>query len=91
MTSRFASLFKPRPKAEPEVMARIKGWALRALDGQDATFVVNEIVCADPACPGTETIILVMLPGEKTKAAKIAKAMGDVDEQDVVEAVRGLN
>ena len=32
---------------------------------ETAAIAVNEIICADPACPGSETVILVMKPGEK--------------------------
>ena len=31
---------------------------------------VNEIACNDPACPGLETVILVMREGAKTRAYK---------------------
>ena len=43
-----------------------------------AAIAVNEIICADPACPGTETVILVMNPGEKTRAFKLQMAMVEV-------------
>ncbi|WP_306437191.1 hypothetical protein [Methylobacterium gnaphalii] len=48
---------------------------------------VNEIVCADPACPGFETIILVMAPGARTVASKIAKPLTDVTHEDVITAI----
>jgi len=47
---------------------------------EDAVVAVNEILCADPACPGTETVILVMTPGEKTKALKLPCEMAAVTD-----------
>lgn len=44
---------------------------------------VSEIVCLDPACPGTETVMLIMVPGRKTQAAKVTKAAGEVGEPEV--------
>ena len=43
---------------------RIKIWTREALSlSDDAAVTVSEINCHDPACPGVETVILVMLPG----------------------------
>lgn len=65
-----------------ELSGRIKDEVCRLLDlPKGAAVAVNEIVCADPACPGTETVILVMNPGEKTKAFKLQMAMDEVDEE----------
>jgi hypothetical protein len=44
---------------------------------------VSEIVCLDPDCPGTETVILIMSAGAKTRAAKVAKPARDVSEPDL--------
>ena len=49
----------------------------------DTPFAVNEIACTDPGCPGIETVILVMEPGRKTRAHKVAKPLDAVTEQDV--------
>ena len=71
-------------KPEPEVIGRIKSCVreVRVLPAGTA-LTVNEIACLDPACPGLETVILVMAPGRKTRACKIAKALDAVTEQDV--------
>lgn len=75
---------------DPEVSARIKGWARAALGlGDDATISVNEIVCADPDCPGSETVILVMKPGQRTKAYKVLATMADATEAMVQAALTG--
>ena len=56
---------------------------------ETAAIAVNEILCADPSCPGTETVILVMNPGEKTKAYKVQVALAEVGEDDLLAALRG--
>ncbi|MGJ3262881.1 MAG: hypothetical protein ACFE0R_06570 [Salinarimonas sp.] len=53
----------------------------------DAALAVNEIVCADPACPGTETVILIMIPGERTRALKVAAPADAVTAADLRAAV----
>src|SRR4051812_15530528 len=52
-----------------------------------STLAVNEIACLDTACPGVEAVILVMEPGQKTRAYKIAKALDGVTEQDIRDAL----
>lgn len=73
---------------------RIKGWVRAILDlPADSELTVSEIVCTDPSCPGTETVVLVMVPGRRTWAIKLAAAASAVTEQDVrsalVEAIGG--
>ena len=53
-----------------------------------AAIAVNEILCADPACPGTETVILVMNPGEKTKAFKLQMGMAEVTREALAAVLR---
>lgn len=55
---------------------------------ENAAIAVNEIICADPACPGSETVILVMNPGEKTRAYKLQMAMAEVTAEALAEALR---
>ena len=77
-----------RAKPEREAIARVKAWAMAILGGSaDTTVAVNEIVCLDPGCPGTETVILMMQPGRKTRAAKVGKPIDEVTEDDVAEAL----
>ncbi len=69
----------------------VETWARAAGSLGPATVVkVNEIVCPDPACPGYETIILVMAPGRRSRAVKIAKPVEAVEEADVVLAINDL-
>jgi hypothetical protein len=77
-----------RPKADRAAIERVKDLARKALRaGPDTSFAVNEIVCADPACPGTETVILVMKPGARTRAYKVPKPLDEVSEQDIGDAL----
>jgi hypothetical protein len=84
----WSSLLRRKaPKPEAKAVARVKAWALAVLAPSAGTaLAVNEIACLDPACPGLETVILVMEPGRKTRAHKIAKALDAVTEQDVRDA-----
>lgn len=71
-------------KPEPGALSRIKAWTREALAlPSEATLSVNEISCTDPSCPGTETVILVLCRGERTRAYKVAKAMDAVTEPDL--------
>ena len=73
-----------RAKPDAEAVARVKAWALAILTaGPDTAVTVNEIVCLDPGCPGTETVLLVMEPGRKTRACKVAKPMDEVTEPEL--------
>ena len=56
----------------PRMSRASSGWVVEALAlGADDLVAVNEIACTDPACPGLETVVLVMASGEKTRAIKI--------------------
>jgi hypothetical protein len=53
-----------------------------ALDDR-VTISVSEIQCGDASCPGTETVILVMVPGQKTRAYRVHSPLGEVDDEAV--------
>ena len=81
---RLGSLWRGRPRTDSEATARVKAWTRAALSASaDTALAVNEIACTDPACPGIETVILVMEPGRKTRALKVARALDAVTEDDV--------
>jgi hypothetical protein len=85
-------LFRRRagePKPQAEAIERVKGWvvSLAALPAH-ASLAVNEIVCADPSCPGTETVVLVMQPARKTLAYKVSKPVDEVTEDDLRNALK---
>jgi hypothetical protein len=73
------------PKPDRQAVDRVKELARSALRASPETaFAVNEIACNDPGCPGIETVILVMEPGQKTRALKIPKPLDEVEEQDIL-------
>jgi hypothetical protein len=85
-----------RNNADRDESRRLKSIALALLEtrGQvtttspaDWSVSVNEIVCADPACPGSETVILVMAPGRRSVALKVQKPMADTTADDVAEVL----
>lgn len=66
----------------------VAAWVRAAGRFEESVVVkVNEIVCSDPACPGTETVILVMVPGHPAYAVKIARPVAEVTQADVAQAV----
>lgn len=66
----------------------MEAWVREAagLGGADVV-KVNEVLCPDPACPGFETVILLMRAGQRTRAVKVAKPIADVSQADVAAAV----
>lgn len=86
---RFGLFRRSQPERPPaEATERVKAWVMAVLDSRPETAVtVNEIVCLDPSCPGVETVMLVMEPGARTRAYKIGKALDEVTEQDVRQAL----
>jgi hypothetical protein len=78
------------PKPDKQAVERVKTLARSALQASAETaFAVNEIACNDPGCPGIETVILVMEPGQKTRALKVPKLLDEVTEQDILAALHG--
>ncbi|MBA4220459.1 hypothetical protein [Bosea sp. (in: a-proteobacteria)] len=77
-----------REAAGADASARIKQ-QVRELLGlpESAVIAVNEILCADPACPGTETVILVMKPGEKTRAFKVQMGLAELTPEALAAAL----
>ena len=76
------------PKPDKQAIDRVKELARSALQVAPGTaFAVNEIACNDPGCPGIETVILVMEPGRKTRALKVARPLDEVMEQDILKAL----
>lgn len=77
-----------RDAAGADAAAQVKRQVRELLGLPDnAVIAVNEILCADPACPGTETVILVMKPGEKTKAFKVQMGLAEVTPEALAQAL----
>jgi hypothetical protein len=80
----FGKAFGGKSSIDRTELARVKELARAVLAlGEEAAISVNEINCTDPACPGTETVILLMIPGERTRALKVMKPVEEVDEADI--------
>jgi len=63
---------------------RIKIWTREALSlSDDAAVKVSEINCRDRACPGVETVILVMIPELPTRMIRIACPLAEVRLADL--------
>lgn len=89
--SPFPNPFRKKPPRDEAALARIRAWAAGALgDPGGLDLTISEVDCADPACPGLETFILVLRAGEATQAVKIRKPISEIEEADVVEAVQFL-
>jgi hypothetical protein len=72
-----------------EASDRIKSWVRQSLSLPcDAVVTVSEIICRDVRCPGVETAILVMPPGEPTRLVKIPAPLLDVRQGDIEAALR---
>ena len=85
----FGGPFRKKPPRDAEALERVRGWSLSVLGGE-ADLTISEVECADPACPGLETFILVMRPGEATQAAKVRKPLAAITEADIREALHYL-
>lgn len=67
---------------------QVKAWIRESLAlPDDAAVSVSEINCRDPACPGVETVALVMVPGETTRMVRIPRPLAEVQLLDVQTAL----
>ena len=84
----FGKWFGGAAKPDAAALARIKD-KVRLILGlsEDVAIAVNEIICADPSCPGLETVILIMQPGTKTVAVKVQAAVENVSDEALTAAV----
>ena len=81
--------FGRKDERDPAVVERMKALAREALSLPDAAALsISEIACADPACPVSETIILIMEPGKKTRAVKAHGSIETMNAEELRAAVR---
>lgn len=72
-----------------EASESIKSWVRQSLSlPSDTVVTVSEITCRDVKCPGVETAILVMPPGEPTRLVKVPAPLLDVQPGDIEAALR---
>lgn len=55
--------------------------------GDDDAVTISQITCADPDCPVSETIILVMRDGEPTRAHKLHGGLDGLSPEAVRRAL----
>lgn len=80
-----------RPPPDKDARSRVEAWARSARPFPAGTALrVGELLCPDPACPGLETVILVMVPGARTRACKVAKPLAEVSRADVAAALEAM-
>lgn len=81
-------LFRRRERPPEPHVERLKAVVRRVLSLDEAAAVtISEIACGDPACPGNETVVLVMRPGAKTRAYRVQAPLAEVEEEDVAAAL----
>lgn len=84
----FANPLKPRGGAGYEqALGRIRTWTRALLPAGDPVISVTELACAEEGCPPRETVILVMWADEPAWKLRVHKAMVDVCETDVGDAL----
>ena len=83
----------PRDPNNIEVTKAIKQWTKELLHLQEDKVVlfVSEIDCVDPACPGTETHIMIAENEKKPQLLRIQKPLTFVRKRDVEEAVKAID
>ena len=87
----FRNPFRKKPPRDDDALARLRGWIMSELGEPAPTLTISEIECGDPACPGLETIILVMREGAATQAMRIRKPMAGISAADVQTALANLD
>jgi hypothetical protein len=78
----------PTPDAAHKERVRVMAEAILGPDGLALT--ISEVECADPTCPGLETILLVMRDNEPTQAVKIRKPIAEIQDVDLKKALHSL-
>jgi hypothetical protein len=81
--------FAGRRNDADEARLEARKQAVRAALGlaEDAALSINEITCPDPACPVLETVILVMEPGQRTRAIKLHGALEGLEGEALAAAL----
>ncbi len=88
----FRGLFGPPKPRDPVAAARVKLWVRQSLveipaQQEEIGVTVSEIICTDPACPGTETVILILRQHQSTQALKFSKPMDRIEESEIRHAL----
>lgn len=85
--NRLENPFAPR-RALPERTRQIKDWVRELCNlGEETIVSITELTCRDEQCPGIETVIGIMRPGEKIEALRIHSPLAEVTKEDLAAAV----
>jgi hypothetical protein len=77
--------FGKQPNADPDAVARIKGWVREVMGfTDDVVVVVTELRCAGDDCPDVETVIAVLGEPGKARKHKLPKPLAGVTREDVM-------
>lgn len=79
----FKNLFHKKSKRDEAALTRVRAWLIAEMGEPAPTLTISEIECGDPACPGLETIVLVMREGEATQALRIRIPIQSITLEDV--------
>ena len=73
-------------KADPAVVRRITGWAIKAIGRSSVSVAVREVRCQDVNCVPVETAVFVLdESGECIWRGNVLKPIAEVSEQDIVD------
>jgi hypothetical protein len=86
----FKNPFRKKPPRDDAALMRVRAWIIAELGEPAPTLTISEIECGDIACPGLETIILIMREGEATQAIRIRKPIVDIVQEDASAALSNL-
>lgn len=86
----FKNLFRKKPPRDDAALTRLRAWITQELGEPATTLTISEIECRDIACPGLETIILIMREGEATQAVRIRKPIVDILQEDAIAALANI-
>jgi hypothetical protein len=86
--SAFANPFARKAKpGYPDAIANLKTQTRRLLQlDEDVAVSVAELVCRDPGCPDTETVVAILVAGTAPRIAKVHKPIPGVTVADLAAA-----
>jgi hypothetical protein len=81
-------LFRRTPRRDSDAVEALKTVVRERLAlPPEATVTISEIQCGDPSCPGNETVVLVMRPGQRARAYRVPAPLAEVEAEDVAAAL----
>ncbi|HUN98688.1 MAG TPA: hypothetical protein VMU69_20955 [Bradyrhizobium sp.] len=84
-------LARKRAPRYPEAIDRLKTATREQLHLSDDTVVsVTELACREPDCPDVETIIAVLIAGEKPRTVRFHKRIIEIDLSEFAAAFRDV-